>query len=118
MESSSPVTFLTAGAVVKGDRVKLDSAGSVVVGGVGDTTIGAALDDAASGAYVPVALFGPSVVELRAAGAFSIGTIYAAASGAVDDAVTASLDRFTALKAATAAEQLVPCLPLWIGAVS
>lgn len=103
--NSGPVTFEAAEVLAIQRRVKLDSNAKLVYADGFDTSIGITLEAAAaSGDMVGVQLWGQDgTVEVTAAGAFSLGaTLYPAADGKVDDAVTGGGERFIALEAATA----------------
>jgi len=112
-------SYVAAAAIVRGDRLKF-SAGAITVepAGATDASVGTAKSDAAIGDVLQCVMHTPGhVVEVRAAGAFAVGaTLYGAAAGEVDDAVNAGTDRFHALQASTAADEVVSAFIPFVGA--
>lgn len=107
------ITLVASAALTRGDRVKLDAAAKTVSpAGATEGSIGTVEQSYASGALATVTLHSnDKVLKVRAATAFAVGaTLYGAAAGEVDDAVNAGPDRFKALEAATAADDLVIAL--------
>lgn len=99
------------GGVVRNTRVKLDT-GTIVTAGAGEDAIGVALDTVADGVYCAVKLFcAPGTQAIVAAGTFALGaTIYGAATGQIDDAVSGNKIG-TAAEACTAAGQVIEIIP-------
>ena len=112
-------SYTAAAAITRGDRLKFSAGATTVTpAGATDASFAVAEEDAASGALVRVRAHTPGhVVELRAGAAFSVGAaLYGAASGEVSGTSNAGTDRFTALEAAAAANELVSCLINFVGA--
>lgn len=96
------LTYTAGGAVARGDVVKFDSDGRVVkCASKADAAVGVALDGAAEGEIVPVAVLGSyaGTVVVRAGGAVARGakiTAEGKAAAAGDKAVGVALDAATA----------------------
>jgi len=101
----SPFKTFTAGEALEAERrVKLSAAKTVSYADAGEAAIGVTRDAVASGALVAVKLIagGVGTFKVTAAGTFAVNaTLYGAADGKVDDAVSGGA-QFKALEAATA----------------
>ena len=109
------ISIVTSAALFRGDRVKLDAAAlTVSPSAATEGSIGVVDRDWDSGDLAEVDLLSSAkVFELRALTAFAVGaTLYGAAAGEVDDVVNVGVDRFRALEAATAANDIVRCIPI------
>lgn len=110
-------SYTTSEALDAGDRVIFDAAAlTVSKAAATDRAVGCVEQSWASGALAKVRMFVPGhTVKLRLAGTVALGaTLYAAADGEVDDAATASDERYRGLQAG-AANELVECLVLFSG---
>jgi hypothetical protein len=110
---TSPKTFTASGAITAFQRVKFSSAGVVTVAGLGEVTIGVALNTAADGALVAVALHNQAgTVTVLSATSFSAGAyLYGAAAGLVDDVANGPA-LYLALQAAGGANEAIEALPI------
>jgi hypothetical protein len=101
----------TAVAISAFRRVKVDSNGLISVASGTETAIGVVVEDVAASGYGTVQLFGCGTIMLTASAAIARGaSLYATASGKVDDTGTHSLG-YQSLIAATADGDIIECAP-------
>jgi predicted RecA/RadA family phage recombinase len=112
------ISLPTVAAIAEGQRVKINASGQIDVAAAGDVAVGVATMAAASGAHCTVKLWtAPGTFICRANAAIAAGArLYPTASGNVDDAVGTTPLNLVALTAATAANDLIECLPCMVGA--
>jgi hypothetical protein len=107
----------TAAALAQGIRVKVDSAGKMLVAGASDAAIGVTIEAVAASGYGAVKLFtGPGTFILTAGVAITRGDqVYPAAAGKIAATGTTLLP-LVALEAATADGDLIECAVVYKGA--
>lgn len=101
-------TFLTAGAITQGARVKLSAENTIVVAGAGEQSIGVALEACASGGYCTVKMYtAPGTFMVQTDAAIAVNSeVYGAASGQVSSSASGA-KIFKILKASSGAGGLV-----------
>lgn len=105
----------TAAALDLGVRVKLDSSGNVSAAGATDAWIGVTTHTVAASGKATIKLRGsPGTFMVKTAGAVTVGNrLYAAASGAVDDAQTAGCEtNLIAVSASGASGDVIEAAPV------
>ena len=110
MDKRSPngnKTFTAGGAIAKGDVLKFDNGKVVPTTAANDAAIGIALDGAAEGDIVPVAILGnfTGTVQVKSGGAISAGAQVAADGTATSAATDVIVGR--ALEAASGSGELI-----------
>lgn len=104
----------TAAALGLGIRVKLDTAGKILVAGSTDPAIGTTIEAIASGGYGTVLLFGPSRLVTAGAAITAAALLYPLASGKVDDTGTIAIG-LVAGSAATADGDIIEAFDVRVG---
>jgi len=110
MDKCSPngnKTYTAGGAIAKGDVLKFSEGKVIKTTAANDAAIGIALDGAAEGDIVPVAILGnfTGTVQVKAGGAISAGAQIAANGTATANASDVIIGR--ALEAASAANDMI-----------
>jgi hypothetical protein len=105
----------TAVAIALGVRVKLDTAGKILVAGATDAAIGTTIEAIAASGYGTVLLFGPSRLVTAGAAITAAALLYPLASGKVDDTGTTSIF-LVAGSAATADGDIIEAFDARVGA--
>ena len=105
----------TAAALGLGIRVKLDTAGKILVAGATDPAIGTTLEAIASGGFGTIQLFGPSRLVTAGAAITAAALLYPLASGKVDDTGTTAIG-LVAATAATADGDIIEAFDARVGA--
>ncbi len=82
----------TAAALGIGIRVKLDTAGKILVAGATDPAIGTTIEAIAASGYGTVLLFGPSRLVTAGAAITAAAALYPLAAGKVDDTGTTGIN--------------------------
>lgn len=103
------ITYTAGGAIAKGEFVKFSSGKVVKCAAATDVAIGVALDGAAEGAIVPVAILGAftGTVQIKAAGAVTQGGEVTPEGKEQTAAGTTELICGRALEAAAAAGDMI-----------
>lgn len=107
----------TAVAIGAGKRVTVNASGQIAVAGAAVAAIGVTIEAVAASGIGVVKLFSaPGTFLICANGAVTAGAqLFPTAGGNIDDAGTTAIP-YVALEAATAANDIIECAPIVLGA--